>query len=69
MASPSSSPFQEWLCGVLEDGGVDGEVYGGYISGSLAAIGGSSREEVQETLEETLSGCLVRVTIHVQPYT
>ena len=44
-------------CGALEAAGVDGEVYGGYISGSLAAMEGSAREEIEETVEEILSGC------------
>ena len=57
----SSVPdFEEWLCGTLEAAGVDGEVYGGYISGSLAAMEGSAREEIEETVEEILSGCVVR---------
>ena len=54
-----ASSFEEWLCGVLEGAGADGEVYGGYISGSLAAMNGSPREEIQETVEEILSGCVV----------
>ena len=59
MAS-SSSGFDEWLCGVLEVAGVDGEVYGGYISGSLATMEGTTREEIHENVQEILSGCVVR---------
>ena len=59
MATCSSLPFEEWLCGVLEAAGVDGEVYGGYISGSLAAMGGCPREEIEETVSEVLAGCMV----------
>lgn len=60
MASSNAPPFDEWLSGVLETAGVDGEVYGGYISGSLATMDGSPREEMLETLNDILSGCLVR---------
>lgn len=59
MAS-SSSDFEEWLCGVLEAAGADGEVYGGYISGSLATMEGATREEIHENVQEILSGCVVR---------
>lgn len=59
MAS-SSSDFGEWLCGVLEAAGADGEVYGGYISGSLATMEGATREEICENVQEILSGCVVR---------
>ena len=55
----TSSTFEEWLCGVLEAAGADGEVYGGYISGSLAAMTASSREEIEETVQDILSGLLV----------
>ncbi|CAI8029094.1 Coiled-coil domain-containing protein 43 [Geodia barretti] len=54
----ASSAFSDWLCVVLETAGVDGEVYGGYISGSLAAMTGSPREDVEETVQDILSGCL-----------
>ena len=54
--------FDEWLCEVLESAGVDGEVYGGYISGSLATMTGSPREDVEETVQDILSGCLVSHT-------
>ena len=60
MASSERSPFDKWLSGVLEGVGVDGEVYGEYISGSLAAMDGSPPEEIQETVQDILSGCLVR---------
>ena len=65
----ASSPFEEWVCGVLEAAGVDGEVYGGYISGSLATIEGSLREEIEETIQDILSGSLVTTSIsgHVIP--
>lgn len=64
----ASSSFEEWLCGVLESAGVDGEVYGGYISGSLATMAGSPREEVEETVQDILSGCLVRRFGHTHSY-
>lgn len=51
--------LDEWLCSVLETGGVDGEVYGGYICGSLSTMSGSDREEIVETIQDILSGCLV----------
>lgn len=59
MAS-SPSCFEEWLCGVLEAAEADGEVYGGYISGSLATMEGATREEIHENVQEILSGCVVR---------
>ena len=59
MATFGSLPFEEWLCGVLEAAGVDGEVYGGYIGGSLATMGGCPREEIEETVNEVLAGCMV----------
>ena len=62
MASSSTAVlpgFEDWLCGVLEAAGADGEVYGGYIGGSLATMEGSSREEMEETLQEILSVCVV----------
>ena len=62
----ASSAFSDWLCVVLETAGVDGEVYGGYISGSLAAMTGSPREDVEETVQDILSGCLVRTFGHAQ---
>ena len=62
MASSSTAVvpgFEDWLCGVLEAAGADGEVYGGYIGGNLSTMEGSSREEMEETLQEILSVCVV----------
>ena len=55
----AGSRFEQWLSDVLDAAGADGEVYGGYISGSLGTMEGSSQEEMEETLMEILSVCVV----------
>ena len=55
----ASRSFEEWVAGVLDAVGVDGEVYGVYISGSLDTAEGMSGEEMTETVMEILSVCLV----------
>ena len=57
--SMALAEFEEWLCGVLESAGADGEVYGGYISGTLAAMSGSPSEETEEAIRDILSASLV----------
>ena len=57
----AGNSFEEWLSGVLDAAGADGEVYGGYISGSLGTMEGSSPEEIEETLIEILSVCVVGI--------
>ena len=59
MAALASGSFEEWVAGVLDAVGVDGEVYGAYISGSLDTAEGISGEEMTETVTEILSVCLV----------
>ena len=54
-----SLDFEKFLRDALDDAGVDGEVYGGYISGSLGAMEGSPSSDIETMLQETLSVCLV----------
>lgn len=61
MAGPSGSEpkFDEWLLDYLEGLNVDGEVYGGYISGTLRMLEGAGPDEAEEALSDILSACLV----------
>ena len=49
-----------WLRGYLDSAGVDGEVFSGYITGTLSTLEGSSEAEIQESLLEVLQSCVVR---------
>lgn len=52
--------FQAWLTERLDAAGTDGEVFSGYISGTLSSLEGAEASEVEESLLEILQGCLVR---------
>lgn len=52
--------FDSWLVDLLNSNGIDGEVFGEYIGGTLCTMKGSSKEEIEEALNEILSGCVVR---------
>lgn len=54
--------FDGWLRGCLDSAGVDGEVFSGYISGTLNTLEGSTPSEIQESLLEILQSCLVSGT-------
>ena len=60
MASKDTMDLELWLSELLNSVGVDGEVYGGYISGTLSTMEGSSQSEMEETLVDILTGCVVR---------
>lgn len=60
----ASLDFGPWLTGVLDSAGIDGEVFGGYISGTLDTLEGATFSEVEESLLETLQGCLVSLLIY-----
>ena len=60
MASKDTMDLELWLSELLNSVGVDGEVYEGYISGTLATMEGSSQSEMEETLVDILTGCVVR---------
>ena len=53
--------FEAWLCECLGAAGLDGDVYGNYISGALRTFEGSLAEEVEESLLEILQGCEVKI--------
>ena len=61
MASKDTMDLELWLSELLNSVGVDGEVYGGYISGTLATMEGSSQSEMEEALVDILTGCVVSV--------
>lgn len=51
--------FDSWLAGRLDSAGTDGEVFSGYISGTLDSLDGATSSEVEESLLEILQSCLV----------
>lgn len=53
--------FKTWLCECLNAAGLDGAVYGDYISGALDSLESSSSDEVEESLLEILQGCVVGI--------
>ena len=57
----ASSPgdFECWLAERLNAAGIDGEVFSGYISGTLSSLEDPSPDETQESLVEILQGCVV----------
>ncbi len=59
MAVSTSSEFDGWLSGFLDGLDVDGEVYGGYIGGTLRTLEGAGPDEVEEALSDILTACLV----------
>ena len=60
MASGGEDDFVDWLTGLFNGLGLDGDVYGSYIGGTLSSLGDASLGEVEESLEEILDSCLVR---------
>ena len=56
-----ASDFNTWLGRLLDALGLDGDVYGEYIAGTLRDMADASREEKTEALKEFLSGAVVRV--------
>lgn len=52
--------FETYLSECLNTAGLDGDVYGEYISGTLGTLESSSVDEVEESLLEILQGCVVR---------
>ena len=53
--------FDLWLIELLHSLDVDGEVYGGYISGTLEAMDDVAQGEIEEALVDILIGCVVSV--------
>ncbi len=51
--------FEGWLSDFLEGLNVDGEVYGGYISGTLRTLEGAGPDEAEEALSDILTACIV----------
>ena len=51
--------FDSWLKQLLDSHGVDGEVFGEYISGTLNTIENPISDEITENLSDILSGCVV----------
>ena len=51
--------FDTWLSVCLNAAGLDGEVFSGYISGTLGTMEDSSPQEIEESLLDILQGCLV----------
>lgn len=54
-----SSDFNTWLCGLLDKLGLDGDVYGEYIAGTLRDMADATSEEKMESLQEFLAGAIV----------
>ena len=61
MESGGEGSFESWLKQLLDSRGVDGEVFGEYISGTLGTMGESAVDEISENLWDILSGCLVNI--------
>lgn len=59
MESVGEGSFESWLKQLLDSGGVDGDVFGEYISGTLGTMEESPVDEISENLQDILSGCLV----------
>ena len=55
--------FDSWLKQLLDSHGVDGEVFGEYISGTLSTIEDPTGDEITENLSDILAGCVVSVLI------
>lgn len=56
----SSCSFKDWLTGYLNDWGLDGEVYGEYISGTFESLEDNATiEEEQAALADVLDGLVV----------
>lgn len=60
IAMAEGSPgFKTWLLDLLDSLGLDGEVYGEYILGTLESSNESEPEDVREAISELLSGLMV----------
>lgn len=55
--------FESWLKQLLDSHGVDGEVFGEYISGTLSTIEDPVQDEITENLSDILAGCVVSVFV------
>ena len=53
--------FESWLKQLLDSHGVDGEVFGEYISGTLSTIEDPEEDEITENLSDILAGCVVSI--------
>ncbi len=51
--------FQHWLVECLNKAGIDGEVYGDYIEGTLYTMKTSDGNKLKEALLEILEGYMV----------
>lgn len=51
--------FKTWLLDLLNGLGLDGEVYGEYILGTLESSGDSEPEDVTDAIRDLLSGLMV----------
>ena len=58
-SSEMALDFDSWLKELLHSHGADGEVFGEYISGTLATMEEASRDEINENLVDILCGCVV----------
>ena len=58
-ASDSNSCFSIWLEGVLDSLNMEKEVYVGYITGTLEALDGCPAVEMESSIAEVLSSCVV----------
>jgi hypothetical protein len=54
--------FDSWLKQLLDSHGVDGEVFGEYISGTLSTIEDPVEDEITENLSDILASCVVSVS-------
>lgn len=63
MASSCEGDFDSWLPSYLDSVNVDGEVFAGYISGTLRTLEGAAPNEVEESLLEVLQSCVVSVCV------
>lgn len=57
--------FDSWLKQELDSHGVDGEVFGEYISGTLSTIDDPTGDEITENISDILAGCVVSEFIMV----
>ncbi len=54
--------FDSWLKQLLDSHGVDGEVFGEYISGTLSTTEDPVEDEITENLSDILASCVVSVS-------
>lgn len=60
-AGEGGEDLVDWLRESFDAMGLDGEVYGSYVVGSLTSLGRASLSEVEESLREILVSLVVRV--------